>query len=44
MFVSRLSSLLFGGDAETAVIMAVRKLGYIELTLEQSAALQGLFV
>ena len=26
---------------ETAVVMAVRKLGYIEPTLEQSEALQG---
>ena len=38
-----LSSLLFGGDVETAVVMAVcRKLGYIEPTLEQSEALQGI--
>ena len=40
MFVPRLSSQLFGGDAETAVIMAVRKLGYIEPTLEESEVLQ----
>ena len=41
VFVPRLSSLLFGGDVETAVVMAVLKLGYIEPTLEQSEALQG---
>ena len=41
VFVPRLSSLLFGGDMETAVVMAVQKLGYIEPTLEQSEALQG---
>ena len=42
-FVPRLSSLLFGGDVETAVVMAVRrKLGYIEPTIEQSEALQGI--
>ena len=41
-FVPRLSSLLFGGDVETAVVMAARrKLCYIELILEQSEALQG---
>ena len=41
--VPRLSSLLFGGDVETAVVMAVRrKLCYIELTLEQSETLQGI--
>ena len=39
----RLSSLLFGGDVNTAVVMVVRrKLGYIEATLEQSEALQGI--
>ena len=39
----RSSSLLFGGDVETAVVMAVRrKLSYIESTLEQSEALQGI--
>ena len=43
VFVPRLSSLLFGGDVEAAVVMAVRqKLGYIEPTLEQSEALQGI--
>ena len=42
-FVPRLSSLLFGGDVETAVVMAVRRtLGCIELTLEQSETLQGI--
>ena len=42
-FVLRSSSLLFGGDVETAVVMAVRrKLCYIELTLEQSETLQGI--
>ena len=39
--VPRLSSLLFGGDVETAVMAVHRKLGYIEPTLEQSEALQG---
>ena len=39
----RLNSLLFGGDVETAIVIAVRrKLGYIEPTLEQSEALQGI--
>ena len=42
-FVLRSSSLLFGGDVETAVVMAVRrKLCYIEPTLEQSETLQGI--
>ena len=42
-FVPRLISLLFGGDVETAVVMAVRrKLGYIEPSSEQSEALQGI--
>ena len=42
-FVLRSSSLLFGGDVETAVVMAVRReLGYIEPTLEQSETLQGI--
>ena len=42
-FVLRLSSLLFGGDVETAVVMAVRReLCYIEPTLEQSETLQGI--
>ena len=41
MFVPRLSSLLFGGDVETAVVMAVSKLGYIEPIIEQSEGLEG---
>ena len=42
-FVLRSSVLLFGGDVETAVVMAVRrKLCYIEPTLEQSETLQGI--
>ena len=39
MLVPRSSSLPFGGDVETAVVMAVRKLGDTELTLEQNEAL-----
>ena len=42
----RLSSLLFGGDMETAVVTngrpVRRKLSYIESTLEQSEALHGI--